>query len=297
MIKISYIYGKRAGYSTKVINYYRGITMKNILHFTFALIAVLGISLSTCSSASAIPLMAETVVTGTVVDAANGEPLPGVNITVKDKLAGTSTNSQGEFKLTISQDAPFTLIFTSVGYARQEVEITSANATGITVQMSRTTLTANEVVVSASRMEESILEAPVTIEKMDLSDIRSTASNSYYDAIGNLKGVDITASSINFKIINSRGFNSTGNTRMVQLIDGMDTQAPALNFPVGNLNSPNVLDVEGAEYIPGAASALYGPNAFNGILLMSSKDPFNYQGLSVMVKAGMNHLNGKEQLG
>ncbi|HLR77112.1 MAG TPA: carboxypeptidase-like regulatory domain-containing protein, partial [Balneolaceae bacterium] len=78
--------------------------MKNILHFAFALIGVLGISFSSFNPASAIPSMVETVVTGTVIDAANGEPLPGVNITVKDKLAGTSTNSQGEFRLTISQD-------------------------------------------------------------------------------------------------------------------------------------------------------------------------------------------------
>lgn len=104
----------------------------------------------------------------------------------------------------------------------------------------------------------------------------------------------MTASSINFQIINSRGFNSTGNTRMVQLIDGMDSQAPALNFPIGNLNGPSELDVESMEYIPGASSALYGPNAFNGILLINSKDPFLYQGLSAMVKSGVNHLNGEE---
>lgn len=270
--------------------------MKKSLSHT-AIIVGLFLFLSTPYLSSANTLLNESVISGTVIDGDTETPLPNVNISIKNKVVGTSTDAKGNFSLTVNQDPPLTLVFSSVGYTRREVEITSNNTTDLTVRMNKTTLTANEVVVSASRMEESILEAPVTIEKMDLSDIRSTASNSYYDAIGNLKGVDITASSINFKIINSRGFNSTGNTRMVQLIDGMDTQAPALNFPVGNLNGPNVLDVEGAEYIPGAASALYGPNAFNGILLMTSKDPFNYQGLSVMVKAGMNHLNGKEQLG
>lgn len=242
------------------------------------------------------PANMQTRVAGTVVDSDN-EPLPGVNVTVRGKIVGTSTNSNGEFKLTVNQDPPLTLVFSIVGFQTQEVEITSANQTDLSITMQEQTIMGQDIVVSASRVEESILEAPVTIEKMDVINIRNTASDDYYKAISNLKGVDMTTSSINFQIINSRGFNSTGNTRMVQLIDGMDTQAPALNFPVGNLNGPNELDVESMEFIPGAASALYGPNAFNGILLINSKDPFQYQGLSAMVKTGVNHLDGNAQLG
>ena len=77
----------------------------------------------------------------------------------------------------------------------------------------------------------------------------------------------------------------------MQLIDGMDTQAPALNFPIGNLNGPSVLDVESVELIPGASSALYGANAFNGVLLINSKNPFEYQGLSAFAKTGVNHVS------
>lgn len=238
----------------------------------------------------------QTQVAGVVVDADN-EPLPGVNVTVRGKVVGTSTDSDGEFELTINQDPPLTLVFSIVGFQTQEVEITSASSTDLQITMQEQTIMGQDIVVSASRVEESILEAPVSIEKMDVLNIRNTASDDYYKAISNLKGVDMTTSSINFQIINSRGFNSTGNTRMVQLIDGMDTQAPALNFPIGNLNGPNELDVESMEFIPGAASALYGPNAFNGILLINSKDPFQYQGLSAMVKTGINHLDGNAQLG
>src|SRR5690606_12042233 len=131
------------------------------------------------------------------------------------------------------------------------------------------------------------------VEKMDILSIRSSPADTYYKAIGNLKGVDVTTSSINFQIINARGFNSTGNTRFVQLTDGMDTQAPALNFPIGNLNGPSELDVESVEFIPGASSALYGPNAFNGMLLVQSKSPFEYQGLSAFYKQGINHIGGR----
>ena len=104
--------------------------------------------------------------------------------------------------------------------------------------MKEETLMGQEVVVSASRVEESILQSPVSIEKMDVLAIQQTPADNYYKSIGYLKGVDVTQSSINFQIVNARGFNSTGNTRFVQLTDGMDTQAPALNFPIGNLNGP-----------------------------------------------------------
>ncbi|MGK7369299.1 MAG: TonB-dependent receptor, partial [Candidatus Halalkalibacterium sp. M3_1C_030] len=238
----------------------------------------------------------QTRVAGTVVDTDN-EPLPGVNVTVRGKIVGTSTDSDGNFQLTINQDPPLTLVFSIVGFKTREVEITSASQADLRITMEEQTIMGQDIVVSASRVEESILEAPVTIEKLDVINIRNTATDDYYKALSNLKGVDMTTSSINFQIVNSRGFNSTGNTRMVQLIDGMDTQAPALNFPIGNLNGPNVLDVESMEYIPGAASALYGPNAFNGILLINSKDPFQYQGLSAMVKTGINHLDGNVNVG
>ena len=238
----------------------------------------------------------DATISGQVLDS-EGEPLPGVNVVVKGTIVGTPTDSQGMFELTVKQDLPLTLQFSIVGFQPQELEVTNSNSSNIVVTLIEQTIYGNDVVVSASRVEESILEAPVSIEKMDILSVKASASDDYYSSISNLKGVDMTASSINFQIINSRGFNSTGNTRMVQLTDGMDTQAPALNFPIGNLNGPSELDIESVEFIPGASSALYGPNAFNGILLVNSKNPFQYQGLSVKLKAGVNHLDGDVALG
>ncbi|MBO6571064.1 MAG: TonB-dependent receptor [Balneola sp.] len=238
----------------------------------------------------------DTRVTGQILDV-DGEPLPGVNVVVKGTIVGTPTDSEGRFSLKVNMDPPITLQFSYIGYQTQELNITSNETTDLEIVLLEQTILGQDIVVSASRVEESVLEAPVSIEKMDVLAIKNTASDDYYKAIANLKGVDVTTSSINFQIINSRGFNSTGNTRMVQLTDGMDTQAPALNFPIGNLNGPSELDVESIEYIPGAASALYGPNAFNGILLVNSKDPFQYQGLSFTVKSGINHLDGDVAVG
>jgi iron complex outermembrane recepter protein len=233
-------------------------------------------------------------VSGSVVDAATGESLAGVNVAVRGRVVGVATNARGEFTLRVNDTPPITLVVSIIGYRTQEIEINEMNVSDLRIELREEMILGSDIVVSASRVEESILDAPVSIEKMDVIAINQTAAPNYYQGIANLKGVDMTTSSINFQIINARGFNSTGNTRMVQLTDGMDTQAPALNFPIGNLNGPSELDVESLEFIPGASSALYGPNAFNGILLVNSKSPFQYPGLSVFVRNGVNHINGNE---
>ncbi len=227
-------------------------------------------------------------ISGKVTDE-NGEALYGVNIIVKGKLTGTTTDIDGNFSLRTITPLPVTLVASYVGFQTVETEV-SDYSTQVLIQMNEAAVLGQEVVVSASRIEERIIESPVSIEKMDILSVQNTSADNYYKGIANLKGVDVATSSINFQIINTRGFASTGNTRFVQLIDGMDTQAPALNFPIGNLNGPSELDVESVELIPGASSALYGPNAFNGILLINSKNPFEYQGLSAFAKTGMNHI-------
>jgi len=237
-----------------------------------------------CGSAA---LMAQTTtISGTVKDGGSGDPLAGVNIVVKGRVIGTISNTSGEYNLKVSMNPPFTLVYSFIGFATQEIEITNAD-TKLDVSLEEQTLLGQEVVVSASRVEESILQSPVTIEKMDLLTIKQAATPDFYDALANVKGVQTNSGSLNLTSINTRGFATIANVRFVQLVDGMDTQAPLLNFPTGNIVGIGELDAESVELVPGAASALYGPNAFNGILIMKSKSPFEYQGLSAQVKGGV----------
>lgn len=236
-----------------------------------------------CGSAA---LMAQTSISGTVKDGTTGEPLAGVNIVVKGRVIGTISNTSGQYSLKVNQEPPFTLVFSFIGFSTQEIEVKEANTT-LDISLEEQTLLGQEVVVSASRVEESILKSPVTIEKMDLLAIKQAASPDFYDALANVKGVQTNSGSLNLTSINTRGFATIANVRFVQLVDGMDTQAPLLNFPTGNIIGIGELDAESVELVPGAASALYGPNAFNGILIMRSKSPFEYQGLSAQVKGGV----------
>ena len=241
----------------------------------------------TCLFLTAFTISAygQTTVSGTVTDVESSETLIGVNVTIKGETIGTVTDFDGNYTLTTDHPTPFTLVVSYIGYANQEFEITGSQ-NGLAIVMEEEGIMMNEVVISASRVEERILESPVTIEKMDPVAIKQAATADYYDAIANLKGVQSISGSLGITSINARGFGSISNTRFVQLMDGMDNAAPLLNFPTGNIVGISELDIHSVELIPGAASALYGANAFNGILLMNSKNPFDYQGLSAQVKAG-----------
>ena len=230
---------------------------------------------------------AQTSISGKVADGVSGDPLAGVNIIVKGRVLGTITDTNGAFSLTVNDPPPLTLVLSFVGYRSQEIEITNANTSGLDIKLEEQTILGQEVVVSASRVEESILKSPVTVEKLDLLTIRQTPAPDFYDALANIKGVQFTSSSLNFPQINTRGFATIANVRFVQMVDGIDTQAPLLNFPTGNIVGIGELDTESMELLPGTASALYGPNAFNGVLLMNSKSPFEYQGLSAQIKGGL----------
>lgn len=261
--------------------------MKNYL--TTCLCSVLFL-LSLCSVVQA----QQHTITGSVTNVLTGEKMPGVTVSVKGSLSGTISDNSGNFKLNTTRSLPLTLVFSYVGFKSEERIVTSSGE-NVIVQLTSTEVLGQEIVVAASRVAQNILQSPVSIEKLDSRAIKASPAPTYYDALANMKGVEMSTQSLTFKSINTRGFNSNGNIRMVQLIDGMDNQAPGLNFSVGNIVGITELDMDNVELLPGAASALYGPNALNGIVLMNSKNPFEYQGLSANVKTGILSEAGRSK--
>lgn len=242
----------------------------------------------------AISAQTKTTVTGNVKSNLHSESISAVSILLQGSSIGTFTDDRGNFKLTGNFSFPATLVISSVGYANKSISVESASSP-VNIILDPVSVLAQDVLVtSASRLPERILESPVSIERVNLAAIRNAPSPSYYDLIGNLKGVDVTTSSFAFKTPSTRGFNGSGNLRFNQLVDGMDNQAPALNFAVGSIIGLTELDVESMELLPGASSALYGSGGMNGTLLINSKSPFKYQGLSVQIKQGLNHVDNSQ---
>jgi len=231
-------------------------------------------------------------ITGNVRNSNTKEGSGAVSITVKGAQTGTFTDDKGNFRITV-KSLPVTLLVSSVGYELQEVSV--SNAGFVQVEFIPSNALGQEVVVAASRVPQKIMESPVSIERVSAANIRNSPVSNFYDVVTTLKGVDVTTSSLTFKTPTTRGFNSSGNTRFNQLVDGMDNLAPGLNFSVGAIIGLSELDVDNIELLSGASSALYGPGGMNGTLLMTSKNPFKYQGLSFLVKEGIMHVGSKRQ--
>jgi len=230
-------------------------------------------------------------ISGKVTDGEKKQPLSDVSVQVKGTVAGTITNTNGEFKLKTKTKLPFTLVFSSVGFKPQEFEVKSLDSK-LNIELSTQTYLGTDVVVTASRVAESILKSPVAIEKLDIRAIKETPAPSFYDALESVKGVQMTTSSLTFKVPNTRGFNIPNNFRFMQLVDGVDMQAATLGVPLGNAIGPTELDIQSVEITPGAASALYGMNAINGMANLITKNPFTNQGFSFYQKTGFNHTGG-----
>lgn len=225
---------------------------------------------------------------GKVLDAETGEELIGAAVGILNGTGGGITNYEGAFVVNVPA-LPVTLRITYTGYTAQEVVVSNPDER-ITARLSTNAVLISETVVKGQRIDEKQKASPLTVEKLDAIAIKETASVNFYNGLGNLKGVDLTTASLGFTIINTRGFNSTSPVRSLQLIDGVDNQAPGLNFSLGNFLGASELDVNSVELIQGASSAFYGPNAFNGVISMETKDPFIHKGIALATKIGEREL-------
>ena len=175
--------------------------------------------------------LAQTTLSGSVVDE-NNQAVPGVNI-VLSSSEGTVSDFDGNFVIETNQTFPIKINVSAIGFASQQIELNDASALNIVLLGQTSQL--EEIVVAASRRSERLAETPVSIERLNLQDIKNTTAQDFYQSLNNLKGVDVNMGSVTLPIINTRGFATFGNERFLQLVDGMDSAAPVFNFAVANL--------------------------------------------------------------
>ncbi len=233
------------------------------------------------------------VITGKVKSTGDDSSLVGVSVSVKGTSIGTVTNETGNFTLQVPS-LPVTLIITHTGFTNQEVTVRARES--LVIALEREYKSWGEVVVNApTRSKQKLLYSPTSVEQYGARQIVNMPGSDYYALSAYKKGIDLTTSSMTFKTISTRGFNGSGSSRVNQIVEGMDNQAPGLNFYVGNFSGLTELDVHSIELLPGASSALYGPGGMNGTVLITSKDPFAYQGLSVLLKEGVTNIDKSQR--
>ena len=222
----------------------------------------------------------------------NKESLIGINIYLtNNKNVGTISDYEGNYSLEVSGELPIKLTFSGISYETTYITIDEYGTINKDIILNESVVFGDEVIVSASLFEQNILTSPVSIEKLDILDIEQSSAANFYDELYKIKGVDMIVQSLSMRFPNSRGFNGNTNYRINQLIDGVNNSSPGLSFSPGNIFGLTQLDIESVELLVGASSALYGPGGMNGTLLMTSKNPFDYQGLSLSLQGGIMHLN------
>jgi iron complex outermembrane receptor protein len=226
---------------------------------------------------------------GQVIDSLSQEPVAFSMIRVSESNRLFNADARGKFELMLENKESVKVLIYSSGYTEKEMMLDAG--TPVIIKLSPAHRYLNEVVVTASRFQELFMKSSASIEKINEKGLNQLPAISFYETLNNLSGVQLVTTSLLFKQINTRGFNNTPNQRLLQLIDGIDNQPPGLNFPIGNIFGPPDIDIENIEIVPGTASVLYGPAAFNGIVAIKTKSPFDYTGVNIRSLTGINHLN------
>jgi outer membrane receptor for ferrienterochelin and colicin len=230
----------------------------------------------------------QTIIPGHLLDSKTGEDLIGASIKIINTKYGCVTDFNGKFKINTNIPLPFSIKVSYIGYNEKILKI--ENTKPLILKLSSKDLQLNVVEVLGG-LSKKLKESPLSIEAMDINDIKQTSATNFYEGLSHMKGVDLTSASLGFRVINTRGFNSTSPVRSLQIIDGVDNASPGLNFALGNFLGASELDLMKVEIVSGASSAFYGPNAFNGVISMQTKNPFLFPGFSASVKMGERFLN------
>lgn len=222
---------------------------------------------------------------GKVTDA-GGAPLAGASLLVVGTGTGTATDASGMYTLQV-QAGTLTLEVSYLGYetSSRSISVKAGETATADFSLSEGSLIAEEIVVSASRQAEKITNAPATISVIGAKAISELPSFNVAELLGRQKGVDYVRSGILGVGVNARGFNSAFNPKNLQINDGRFSSLVATGLPLGALSTTVKEDIERIEVVLGPSSALFGPNAHNGLLNTITKDPRTSEGTTVALGA------------
>ncbi|HYV99192.1 MAG TPA: TonB-dependent receptor [Gemmatimonadaceae bacterium] len=225
---------------------------------------------------------------GRVTDKHTGEPLAGITVSLYGSRTAT-TNHDGRYTLVDAPAGTDTVRFRWIGYAPQEKVVTVSGGGALTLDIALEPVAiqlADVRVTAASRYPERIVEAPAAVTSVEGAHLKEMSVTGQTPLlVADLPGVYAPQSGIGDFNLNARGFNSLLNRRVLVLIDGRDVATPLL----GNQDWPGVSVVEDAskvEFVRGPGSALYGANAFNGVLAITSPRVAEALGTRVSVGGG-----------
>ncbi len=227
-------------------------------------------------------------VAGRVTDA-DGRPVGGAQVQVVGTRFGALTGDDGRYRVAGLPEGTYDLRVTRIGQRARLVAGVAVRAGAeatADVALEGTAVALSGVVVSASRRAEKITDAPATVTSIGTQQLDATVGNIFAGALKEAKGVDFIQTGMTTVAINARGFNSSFNNRFLMVEDGRISVMPENGLPVGQFTATPKVDLAGMEVLVGPGSALYGPDAANGVLSLRTKDPRQFPGATVEVSGG-----------
>ncbi len=229
-----------------------------------------------CLSLTLSLMAQDRTITGTVKDADSSEPIPGVNVIIKeDKSVGVTTDPDGNYSIQVKPEWT-TLVFSYIGYDTKEEVIGDQDK--IDIGLKEQAVGLDMVVISASKKEEKILNAPASVSLITAERIQTQTSLTPVDNLKKTPGVDIMTTGLVSANVNLRGFNGIFDGSMLTMVDNRIGRVPSLRVNAFQLMPGNNYDIEKIELVRGPGSALYGPNAADGVMHIVTKSPIDIDG-------------------
>ncbi len=199
-----------------------------------------------------------------------GEPLVGATVMVQGTVRGTTTNLKGEFRLSGLPAGPHSLLVSMVGYRRETIAnivVEESTEHSVSVTMTPAPIQTDQIVVTASKRQQSLEEAPVSMSTLDATAISERNTVTIDDALRYIPGVNLTGAQVNIR--GSSGYSRGAGSRVLLLLDGV----PFLAGDSGELDFEAIpaSQVDRVEVVKGASSALYGSSALGGVVNVITK--------------------------
>ncbi len=227
---------------------------------------------------------------GRVTDAQSGEGLPqaAVQVTATGVQSGAASDVDGAYTVSNLAAGTYTVTVTYVGYERRTMTVTlgAGESRTLNISLTGTGIELNPVVVSASRRQEKVLEAPAAVSVLEATQLRGRPATTPTDYLRGLPAVDISTNGIAQSNVVVRGFNNIFSGALLSLTDNRYANVPSLRLNAYNFIPLTGEDISRIEVVSGPGAALYGPNSANGVMHIITKSPFESEGTTISVGGG-----------
>lgn len=228
---------------------------------------------------------------GRVTEATTGRPVAGARVEARTSGAlagGATTDDNGQFRIVNLAAGTYSLTTARIGYQFQRVEGVQVGTGIATADVTMPPLASilDQVVTTASRAPEKVLDAPASVSVVNEKEINGRPSITVTDHIATLPGIDVVRGGLMQANVVARGFNNIFSGGMLTLTDNRFAYVPSLRVNIPYLIPTNNEDIERIEVVLGPGAALYGPNAAGGVLHLITKSPFSSRATTLTVDGG-----------